>query len=109
MCTDPAWAYPLQALKMNPTYIQEAAADTQVLLCISYLNVVDEFGQEAMGLEKQRNQDESPPGRGHKGLWLPTCPAECLSNHLGEQQSLLWGGDRGTTSPKDKVSATRAC
>ena len=62
-----------------------------------------------MGLEKQRNQDKSAPGRGHKGLCLPTCPAECLFNHLGEQQSLLWGGDQGTTSPKDKVSATRAC
>lgn len=62
-----------------------------------------------MGLEKQRNQDESPPGRGHKDLCLPTYPAECLSNDLGEQHSLLWGGDQGTTSPKDKVSATRAC
>lgn len=79
MCTDPAWAYPLQALKMNPTYIQEAAADTQVLLCISYLNVVDEFGQEAMGLEKQRNQDESPLAGatrvyGYPPAQLSACP-----------------------------------
>ena len=43
-----------------------------------------------MGLKKQRNQDESPPGRGHKDLCLPTYPAECLSNDLGEQHSLLF-------------------
>lgn len=66
----------------------------------SYLNVVDELSQEALGLEKQRNRGECPPYRGYRGLCHPL--AICVSRASHSK------GFGGTPSSKPEPAGPNA-
>lgn len=69
----------------------------------SHLNVADKLCQEAVGLEEQRNQGESPPCRGHAGQCPPACLCASPTTFMSSRASRC-EGVRGATSPTDQAS-----